>query len=466
MHKIALSLLFFVFTFTISQAQTRDELERQRLQLKKEIDQTEKLLNANKKETKENFLQWTLINNKVGLQNRVVENLNKDVRVLDNNIYTMQLDINKYNRLLDTLKKEYATSMVYAYKNRSNYDFLNFIFAADNFNDAIKRISYLKSYRNYREMQGQNITRTQDLLKKKIGDVSNAKQNKTITLKSQSQEMDVLDVQKQEKDRILNELKKQGRNLNGQIAAKQKQMKKVDAVIATAIRKAIADAKKEALAKAAAEEKVRAEERRIAAKKVADAKAETNRIAALNKNSNSPTTTPSITPTAPVVTKTVTPAVPKEVPKEAKLASTLLNSGNVALNASFERNRGSLPWPVDKGYVLMHYGTNSLPSGGTMVSPFTTISASVGTTVKSVFDGTVVAVQNIDDGIDAVVVQHGRYFTTYANINNVVVQKGDEIRTGQAIGKVALNIDGVGAVDFYMANEKNDFDPEGWLRKQ
>ncbi len=475
MHKILLLLISFILSATLLQGQTREELEKQRQQLRKEIEQTTKLLNANKLETKENFLQWSLINNKVELQNKVVENLSKDVHVLDNNIYTMQLDINKYNRQLDTLKKEYATSMVYAYKNRSNYDFLNFIFAADNFNDAIKRIAYLKSYRTYRENQGQNIVRTQTLLLKKINALGNAKVSKTVTLRTQSQEREELATQKGEKDRILNELKKQGKDLNGQIAAKQKQMKKVDAVIASAIRKAISDAKKEALAKATAEEKIRKENQRLADKKVADAlaikRADEARLAAEKKNNpatTAPPTSPiaSVTP-APVKTE-IKPAVvkaPAPIVAKEKPGSVLLNPDNIALNASFERNRGSLPWPVDKGNVLMHYGKNSLPSGGDLVNACTTISAAIGSNVKSVFDGVVVAVQNIDNGVDAVVVQHGKYFTTYANINGVVVKPDDQVRTGQILGKVASGIDGGGAVDFYIQNENSNYDPEGWLRK-
>ena len=141
----------------MSTAQSREELERQRVQLRKEIEETEKQLNNNKVKTKEGLLQWKLISNKVALQDKVVDNINKDLRLLDNNIYSIQRDINRYNKLLDTLKEEYAKSMVYAYKNRGNYDFLNFIFSASSFNDAIKRVAYLKSYRNYQEIQGQNI---------------------------------------------------------------------------------------------------------------------------------------------------------------------------------------------------------------------------------------------------------------------------------------------------------------------
>ncbi|MBU3713654.1 MAG: M23 family metallopeptidase, partial [Ferruginibacter sp.] len=68
--------------------------------------------------------------------------------------------------------------------------------------------------------------------------------------------------------------------------------------------------------------------------------------------------------------------------------------------------------------------------------------------------------------MQVVVIQHGRYFTTYSNLSGVVVQKGQQIRTGQVLGKVAPNFDGVGAIDFYISNEGGNSDPEKWLRKK
>ena len=108
-------------------------------------------------------------------------------------------------------------------------------------------------------MQGENILRTQALRQKRIEDLGGSKKMKSTTLQNQSKELKVLEVQKIEKDRVLNELKKQGKTLNNQIAAKKKQMQKVSNAIAAAIRKAQEEARREALAKAAAEEKRRKE---------------------------------------------------------------------------------------------------------------------------------------------------------------------------------------------------------------
>jgi septal ring factor EnvC (AmiA/AmiB activator) len=437
-------LLLLGVMASIAQPKTREELEKQRQQLRKEIEETEKQLNANKQQTKENLLQFQLISRKVNLQDRVIDNLNRDLFVLNNNMYLISKDIRRYDRLLDTLKQEYARSMVYAYKNRSRYDFLNFIFSASNFNDAIKRMSYLRSYRSYREMQGQNILRMQDMRKKKITDLKEVKVEKNEVLNVQSKELEVLATQKREKDRMLAELKKQGKQLNKQITAKQKQMRKVESAIAEAINRAIREAREKAIA----EEKKRKEEER-------KRKEEEKR-----KEANA-TSTPPIAKT----TDNPTPKPPKPKPAPAKQESVLLNDDNMALNASFEQNRGSLPWPLDRGVVLMHYGSNTLPSGTVMNVSSITVSSDIGSPVKSVFDGTVTEVRAIEDMM-VVIIQHGRYFTVYSNLKNVSVQKGQSIKTGQSIGRVAENFDGVGAIDFYIQNESSYYDPERWLRRR
>ena len=441
MFKFIFSFFFFLCLglFASAQQETREELEKQRAQLKKEMEQTQKLLNTNKAKTKESLVQWKLINDKVNLQNRIIDNISRDINLLDNNIYTNQREINRYNKLLDTLKEEYAKSMVYAYKNRNNYNFLNFIFSAASFNDAIKRVAYLKYYRTYRERQGENILRTQELRKLRIDELGGIKQKKSVVLQTKDKEMSALETQKQEKDRIMNELKKQGKQLNTQLTAYSKQLKKVDNAINAAIKKALADATKAAMKKT---------------------KEDVAKRLALEKEK--PATNNNTSVTAPT-TKPAT--VPSKKTEPVKLPpSVLLNADNIALNNSFEKNRGSLPWPVDKGVTIMHFGRNLLPSGSTIDVLGVTVATDIGSNVKSVFDGIVSNIVFIED-MQVVIIQHGKYFSTYSNLANVTVQRGQNVVTGQVIGKVASNLDGIGAIDFFINDEKNNIDPERWLKK-
>ena len=448
--SFVITCLFTITTF----AQTREELEKQRLQLKKEIDETQKMLNSNKVVTKQNLTTLSLFTNKVNLQGRVLENIGKDLRILDNNIYSIQRDVNKYDKLLDTLKQEYAKSMVYGYKNRGNYEFINFIFSADNFNDAIKRISYLKSYRTYREMQGQNILRTQELRRKKLEDLGVSKQTKNVTLGIQNKELSVLEEQKIEQNKIVSQLKKEGNGLNARIAAKQKQIARVNSAIKSAIAAAIK-----------AENDRRAVEVKAEKKRLADLAAiERNRKIEIDKITKANTVaTAAGKPTTILIEPARTRPI-KEFVAVIAPASSTLNSDNIALNNSFERNRGSLPWPVDNGAVLNHYGPIKLPSGAVLQNSAVTISSAIGTSVKAVFDGTVILVMEVDDEKYTVTVKHGNYFTSYSNINGVAVKMNQEIKTGQVLGRVASNLDGIGSIDFYSAKGNTDLDPEKWLR--
>lgn len=441
-QMIKIICTFFLISCSIivtAQPGTREELEKQKAQLKKDLEQTERLLNENKAKSKLSYLDWKLVNDKVNIQERIIDNINRDINLLDNNLTSTQRDINRYDKLLDTLKQEYAKSMVYAYKNRSNYDFLNFIFSASSFNDAIKRMTYLKSYRNYREMQGQNILRTQELRKKRIEELTGTRQKKSMVLQDKDKEMSALEIQQREKDKMLSELKKQGKQLNNQLTATRNQLKKVDNAIAAAIKRALDEAKKAAIKKAA-DDKRRADEEERANTKV---------------NTNPGVSTPTVKPT-------ITPK--KTEPKKAP-ESVLLNSENVTVNTNFINSKGSLPWPVDKGYTLMHFGPNVLESGTTLVTTGLTVATDIGTPVKAVFDGTVSNVVFVED-MQVVIIQHGRYFSTYSNLSNVSVQRGQTVKTGQVIAKAAANLDGIGAIDFYISDEKNQLDPEKWLRRR
>jgi len=445
MIKIVVTFLsIFIFSINsfaqVPATSEQQDLERQRQQLKREIEETQDLLNKNRKTTKENISSLALINKKLNLQENIIDNINRDIHLLNNTIYKSQRDINKMQLLLDTLKDDYAKSMIYSYKNRSNSDFLSFIFSASSFNDAIKRITYLKSYRNYREMQGENILRTQELLRNRIEELSGNKKKKSAVLEIQGKEVDILQNQQEEKNQVVKQLKAQGKELNNQVAAKKKQMQKVGKAITAAIRRAVDEAKKETAAKANAEKKIRD----------AEIKASKN-----NTDNN----------TDVANTKTIT-KVPKKVAAEpVKQGSVLLNSNaDITLNDNFIKNRGILPWPVDKGYTLLHYGSNKV-GDVVIVSDGISIGCDIGTPVKIIFGGEVASVFNYDD-VQGVIVKHGSYFTSYSNLTGVNLSKGQNVQTGQVIGKVAANLDGIGAMDLTISNEKSGLNPEQWLRRR
>ena len=439
--KIVNVFVFFLIAFSAFAQQSADKnaLEKQREQLRREISETEKSLAETRKTAKVNIGQLSLINKKMDLQGRVIDNINGEIKNLNNNIYSSQLEINKMKRVLDTLKQEYAKSMVYAYKNRSSYDFLSFIFSANNFNDAIKRIAYLKSYRSYRENQADNILKTQAILEDKIQVLSGTKKKKSIVLDEHGKELTQLEKQQQEKASIVDKLKGRQKELTAQVNAKRKQDAKLRNAISAMIKREIALAKAEAAKK---------EKARLDALKKAEAAKKAEESNNPDKNT--------------VAAKPEAEKPAKAAPKPANNSVLVSSDADKALNASFKANKGSLPWPVN-GFVISHYGANQFPGGIDYNNPGVSIGVKVGESVKAVFQGEVTLVSYIEDK-QAVFIKHGEYFTVYSNLGSVSVQRGDKVSTGQVIGKAAANDEGQGQVDFILMQESDNVNPESWLR--
>ncbi len=430
MQKFLFILFFLVCVnqITAAQAQSRDELESQRKEIQQEIEDLRKSQSAIKKNKKESLDQLARIRNLIKKRDAIIATINRQVRLIDDDIYTNNREITRLRSELDTLKAQYAKTIEYAYKNRSSYDMLNFIFSAVSFNDAIKRITYLKAYREYRGKQVDNIIRTQELLAKKNKTLADNKALKTQTLTVQSQQMKKLEEEKAEKNAVVSALQKKEKALDKQLGAKRKLENDIKNSIAAIIKREIMEAEKAEKAK------------REAAAKLATTDKSTTTIAA-----------------APAAS--------------SRAANKLENTPEVmAVSVGFENNRRKLPWPVSKGDITGQFGRHKIEGTRLFEDNIGVyIQTSIGSPVKAVYEGTVLSVHNIG-GASAVTIRHGKYLTTYYNLIAVSVGKDQEIKLGQVIGKAAESEDedGIGKVLFVVTvlvgNNPKYLDPEDWIK--
>ena len=441
---VLLLLLSAPFALMAQPANDKAELERKRRETLKEIDLLNRQYNEIKNSKKVSLGQLAVIQRKIDLRNRVIGDINRQVNFINQSINSSYREMRRLQKDLDTLKLNYAQNVVYAYKNRSSYDFLNFLFSASNFNDAIRRVAYMRAYRSYRSTQLDAIYKTEQLYKEKITELTNNKKEKTAVLTEQTKEIDELVKDKQEQSAVVNEFKKKEKEINKTISAKRKQAQQLQASITAVINREIAAARKDAEAKA------KAEKERIAREKTAGE-------SVLNEAKAS---------TVPAATN-ASKATPAPAPAPKKPASYLeYNKEDIALGSSFEGSKGRLPFPVDNGYVSIPFGKYTIPGTNVVgTQDFITIASPSGTAVKSCFDGEVVSVFDVG-GMSAVTVRHGKYFTTYSNLSSVSVNKGQTIKTGQVVGRVGTNLDGDGQIDFILTRENQFLNPSSWLRNR
>lgn len=429
-------MLFFSFQ-TFAQSPEKAELEKKKKQTLQEIEQLNRQFDEIKKNRKESLSQLTLIQNKIRLRNQVIQNINRQVRVINKDIDYSYREMVRLRRDLDTLKMNYAHNVVYAYKNRSRYDFLNFLFSASNFNDAIRRVAYMRAYRSFRTQQVEAIRKTEDLYRDKINLLRDNKKEKTLVLEDETKERGELEKDRKQQDDIVKKLKSREKEVNKIIAAKRKQAAQLEAAIKAVVRREIEMAKKEAERKAKEDRERKARE-------------EKESLAKENKTKGGASSDK--------------PVVKKEEPVKKQESYLEYNKEDLALGNSFESNRGRLPFPVDNGYVSIPFGSYTVP--GTNIKgnqDFITIASPVGTSVKAVFEGEVVSVFDVG-GMSAVMLKHGKYFTTYSNLSSTQVSKGQNVKVGQVVGRVGENLEGDGQLDFILTKEAQMMNPQSWLR--
>lgn len=414
MPKFLLSLIFICMTSLLwSQESQQEKLEERKAQIQKEIRENEKLLQSVKKKEKSAVNVIVIQSTKIKLKEKLINTTEKQTKLLNNDMYVNQVQINKLKKELDELKADYAKMIVKSYKSRSAESRAMFLLSSENFLQAYKRAQYMKQYTGYRKMQGEEIkTKTNKLtdFNQKLDVQKTAKQR--LIAENQKERLS-LEKEKQEQQIVVNSIKKDKNKIAQEIRKRQQEYKKIDRQISKLIREAIAAA---------------------------------NRKAALEKAKANPS--------APV-SKAAVSSSKIELTPESKIIAD-----------NFKSNRGRLPYPVEKGFISLGYGNQTHPLFNTITvhNSGVEITTDKGASARAVFGGEVTSVIVLSPVNKAVTILHGDYFTVYQNLSSVNVSKGDKVSIKQSIGKVRTNGEtGKTVIKFLILQNTTINNPEGWL---
>lgn len=446
LQRFVFLVLFLMTVVGASAQQSREELQKKEQELKKELSDLNRQLSETQKNKKLSLNELALIKRKVSKREELVRGINKQINELDNTIYLNQMDIYRLRKELDTLKLKYAKSIVFAYKSRGSYEYLNFLFSARNFNDAIKRMAYLKSYRQNREIQAIAIAQSRAMLTQKVDVLNSNKKERMVTLTTQSEQLKVLQEDKKAQDKVVAKLKGQESAIAKQIKDKEKQRVRMQQAVMAIIKREIDEAaRKDRIAKQKAIDDAKKKAGASTAKNNASDNAAKNNTSANSAKNNEPIVL------AKVGSRPYSPFESTEEGRETSI--------------HFEQNRGRLPWPVDRGNVFIEFGVSTVPGTKlTQKSDGIHIALPEGSAVKSIADGEVSYVGEVN-GDQVVMVRHGKYFTVYQQLSSASVSVGKEVKAGSMLGRSGKSIDGEGSIIFTINNERGvPLNPDQWLR--
>ena len=407
------------------------ELEGKRGALQKQIAETESILQNTKKDVGSQLNGLAALTGQIEERKRYILAINNDVETIERELVSLNRQLNSLEKDLKEKKKKYEASVQYLYKNKSIEEKLMFIFSAKNLGQTYRRMRYVREYATYQRLQGEEILKKQEQIRKKKAERQQVKAAKEGLLKERETETAKLEAQEKEKRTLVANLQKKQKGLQSEVNKKRREANQLNARIDRLIAEEIERARKRAAEEA---------RREAAARK----KADTNGKGA---------------------SKTGTAAKPKSEPLDA----FTMSKADRELSGSFVANRGKLPMPISGPYIITsRYGQYSVEGlrNVKLDNKGIDIQGKPGAQARAIFDGKVAAVFQLN-GLFNVLIRHGNYISVYCNLSSASVKSGDTVSTKQSIGQIFSDgaDNGRTVLHFQLRREKEKLNPEPWLNR-
>lgn len=440
-------LTFFLGIHSAGWSQKNSEkLRKEQERLEKSISVTKGLLKKAKLNTEATLSELRVLENQVKYREELLKNFDSQIRSTELKIDQKKQQIIDLEEKLQHLIYQYKELLLYAYKHRSKEGQWMYIFAAKNYNEAVKRKKYLIKIAELQRKQKQIIVQHQRLISNEKTELEKEKQSKISIAEQKKIEKEDLLVDKKEQEINYDKLKK----AENKLAAEMKLIENKKIILKQRIKEAIS-------AELAAEESRRkANERKNTQKN--------NTNVATQNTTNSKTNVKG--------EKSVTTSSNSIASETPKKTITISETREVELNQNFESNRGRLPWPVERGTITEGYGRQPHPKLKEIYTNNNGVDISThrNANVRSVFDGEVTSVLSIPGAGKIVIIKHGNYRTVYSNLQEVYVGVGSKVKTKQAVGSLLSIDDEALSISHFEIHQVsngqiNRMNPSSWITR-
>lgn len=484
------------------------ELKKRQQSAQAEVTKTKEELKKNEQEVKRGLNELSRLEDGIATSKKESDVLSTEVGKLSGKINTLQGSIARHDKELERLRAEYLKAVKKMRVSRKKNSRMAYLFSAKNLAEADRRMRYLKEFSEWKNKKMGEINARVATLRKENQELQRAKSDKDVMLGRELKVQAKLNEQKQRQDVVVAELRANGDALQAHLAKKQSEVNalrnQVAAVIAEEQRKA--DAERQRREQAAREERERAEQKaaeEAAARKAAEeaaqrqaaeeaeqarkdqarkdqakkdqakkdqAKKDQAKKEQSKKDNKGKGDYAQARKRKPRGDNNKKEAPKKETPKkEAPKKEAPKETAPQQSGGDFASMKGSLPRPVGGAFrITGKFGRHALPDlpDVTYDNPGIDAEVASGSSVQSVFGGTVSGVYMVPGFSTVVIVSHGDYYTVYGNIASASVKVGDRVKQGQTLGKLADDPDNPGhsTLHFEVWKGREKQNPQSWIR--
>ncbi len=238
-HILMTSLLFLSAVISASSQNTAAQEER-KARLEREIAIIDKQLAENASKSSTMLSDLSLIRKKVANRKALVNESDKEIRRLNDNIYLTQRQINGIQARVDTLTSHYARLVRSAYKNRDARVWYMYMLASDNLGQAFRRFGYFKNLSGQMKSEAQEIRQVKEELEMEKVKLSEMKKDAEKVKADRVKELEELKKDEAKVDKVVKQLNRDKKKYQQQLASKKKEVdalnREIERIVAAAMK--------------------------------------------------------------------------------------------------------------------------------------------------------------------------------------------------------------------------------------
>ena len=244
MKRILLLSLLLLLGVAASGQDVSKQSERKR-KIEEEISFIDNQLKAISSKQKASTEQLTLIRRRVTDRKALISEIDKKMAVINDQMTAKQREINRLQKELDTLRTYHENLIRNTYKNRDRKVWFMYLLSSQDIGQGYRRFSFLKSLAGQVRQQAGKIRTKQDELRaerEKMADIKAELQATRLERESEYKKLQAEEKQSREDIRKLAKTEKQYRQ---ELAAKRKEVERLDREIQKMLRSTVAEQKKD-----------------------------------------------------------------------------------------------------------------------------------------------------------------------------------------------------------------------------
>ena len=235
--KRLLTYIFLICLCFSAQAQSVKSLQKEQKELKKQIENTNKMLQQTKKSETATVNKLQLINQNIANQKKLISNLDKEISTLNNEIAGLNKRKDTLENTLADLKKDYARIVRECHYVQIQQSPLLFLLSSSSFQQLVRRLRYMQEFARYRRTQAARIEGVKTEIEIQNSLLKEHKQDKQSALKSQKRQQESLARDERKQKQMLQDLQKKEKDLMAQLKKQQKKADELNKKISATIEK-------------------------------------------------------------------------------------------------------------------------------------------------------------------------------------------------------------------------------------